>query len=256
MNQWAQWAQLKQIAAVILTVAASPAFSAMQNQDAPDSTTVATLRDRIELAYKSQDVATIEAARQALLAVSGDPEDGVRASYYAAYARFRQALAAGGEPKLARGYLEDCIAELRDFIERQPADAEARALLGSCYGISSLHHGLSMAKRGLEARRHMAAARELAPDNPWVVLQDGLADYSTPRLFGGDRQLAISKLERATALFTAAATAGSSRATWGAAETWQQLGRMYQETGRADDARAAFASAEALAPERQVLAAL
>ena len=113
-----------------------------------------------------------------------------------------------------------------------------------------------MAKRGLEARRQMAAARELAPANPWVVLQDGLADHATPRLFGGDRDLAISKLERATALFSGEMEAGSRRAAWGASEAWLQLGRMYREAGRGNDARVALENARRLAPSGQQVAAL
>ena len=187
----------------------------------------------------------MEAARQELLATDAD-----RAAYYAAYARFRQGLTAEGSGNIAGGYIDECISELRTFVGRHPDDAEARALLGSCYGISTHYHRLGMATRGLEARRQMAAARELAPQNPWVMLQDGLADYSTPRLFGGDRKLAVAKLERATTLFAAAVREGSRIAAWGAAETWRQLARMYSETGRAADARSAYDKAQALTSDR------
>jgi hypothetical protein len=184
------------------------------------------LRERIEWSYRQGDVAAIEAARRELLA--GHGENG---SFLAAYARFRQSLAAGNDRTAARTYVEDCIGELRQYVERHPADAEARALLGSCYGISTRYHRLQMASRGLEARRQIAAARELAPHNPWVVLQDGLADEAAPRFFGGDRKLAIAKLERAASLFQSAARAGSRAAVWGAAETELQLARMYRESG-------------------------
>jgi hypothetical protein len=72
----------------------------------------------------------------------------------------------------------------------------------------------------------MAAARELAPHNPWVILQDGLADDATPRVFGGNRQRAVDKLKRAAALFDSAVREGSRAAVWGAAETRLQLMRM------------------------------
>lgn len=206
---------------------------------------VAELRDRIELAYQALDVEGIESARQELLAIGGD-----RAGYFAGYARFRQALAAEGNALAARAYLEDCIRDLGAYVGQEPADAEARALLGSCYGISTRYNRLGMASRGLEARRHMAAARELAPENPWVMLQDGLADEATPRLFGGDKRLALSKIERATTLFNEAMATGSRLAAWGAAEAWAQLGRIYGAEGRSDDARNALARAAGLAPAR------
>ena len=216
-----------------------------------DETSVALLRDRIEIAWQARDSGAIESARESLLRTGADA-----APFYAAYARFRQALIAEGDADRARGYVDACIDELRTYIAQVPGDAEARALLGSCYGISTRYHRLGMASRGLEARRQMAAARELAPANPWVVLQDGLADYATPRLFGGDRALAIRKLERATDLFAAAMQEGSRRAAWGAAETWLQLGQMYRETGREGDARVALENARRLAPSGQQVAAL
>ena len=221
-------------------------FTATQNARAESETApIDTLRDRLELAYQRQDFAGMEYARRELLATDGD-----RAAYYAAYARFRQGLAAEGNDDIAGAYIEECISELRGYVALHGDDAEARALLGSCYGISTHYHKLGMASRGLEARRQMATARKLAPQNPWVMLQDGLADYATPRLFGGDRKLAVAKLERAAALFAAAVQEGSRAAAWAAAETWQQLGHMYTEAGHTAEASSAFARAEAVAPWR------
>lgn len=250
-------ARLSAVLTVMLALSAPCGLTAMQHSDAAEPAPIAALRDRIETAYQARDVAAIEAARQGLLALADDPAHGITASYYAAYARMRQALAiAGEEPEAARGYLEQCIADLRAFVARYPAHAEARAMLGSCYGISTRYHTLSLAKRGLAARRHMAQARAMAPENPWVLLQDGLADFATPSVFGGDRELGIRKLQQAATLFDAAVTAGSRRALWGAAETWRQLAGMYAATGRPEKARDALARAQALMPERQTLAAL
>ena len=172
-----------------------------------------------------------------------------------AYARFRQALTIESDRPSARAYLEDCIVELREVVEEQPSHAEAHALLGSCLGLSTLHDVVATMTRGLEARRQMQEARRLAPDNPWVVMQDGLADWATPRLFGGDRNLALAKLERATGLFAANLEAGSRIAAWGAAEAFQQLGVRYRELGRSDEAQFAFERAAALTTTRLQLAA-
>ena len=217
------------------------------------------LRARIERGYEQRDVASIEAARVILLGLRTDPDSRLEyttsLAYYAAYARFRQALTVPSNRALARIYLEDCIAELRTVVRQEPGHAEAHALLGSCYGMSTLYNALATVTRGLEARRQMALARRLAPDNPWVVMQDGLADWATPRLVGGDRELALTKLERAAGLFTQAVTTGSEAAAWGAAEAWQQLGLRYRELGRLDAAEAAIARAAALTAGRLQLAA-
>jgi len=228
-------------------ILAGPAAAA-QGPDA-EAPALAALRDRVEIAFQAKDMATLEATRGQLLATARSEPEG-RAGYYAAYARFRQGLLVAGDAPVARGYLEDCIRELDGFVERHPADAEARAMLGSCYGISTRYNKLALASRGLEARRHMNAARDMAPANPWVVMQDALADAATPRLFGGDKALAITKLERATALFAEAVEQGSRIAAWGAAEAWLQLGEMYRAAGRDADARVALDRARSLAPRR------
>ncbi len=207
-------------------------------------------RTRIEQAYQDRDLAGIEAARADLLSHATGPgrqrAEAGEAAYYAAYARFRQALAVAADKPSARAYLEDCIRELKVVVGKQPEHAEARALLGSCYGMSTLYDVLATMTRGLEARRQMAVARRLAPDNPWVLMQDGLADWATPRLFGGDRELSVTKLERATALFTTAMDNGSALAAWGAAEAWQQLALRYRELGRTGAADRAFSRASSL----------
>ena len=217
------------------------------------------LRTRIERGYEQRDVAGIEAARVVLLGLAtnsaSSQEHAASLAYFAAYARFRQALTVPSNRALAQIYLEDCIAELRAVVLGQPGHAEAHALLGSCYGMSTLYSVLATVTRGLEARRQMALARRLAPDNPWVVMQDGLADWATPRLVGGDKELAMTKLERAAGLFTSALAAGSGAAAWGASEAWQQLALRYRELGRLEAAEAAIAQAAALTAVRLQVAA-
>ncbi len=217
------------------------------------------LRARIERGYAERDVASIEATRVVLLGLTTTsdrgPDYATSLTYYAAYARFRQALTVPSNRAVAQIYLEDCIAELRTVVRQEPDHAEAHALLGSCYGMSTLYSVLATVTRGLEARRQMALARGLAPNNPWVVMQDGLADWATPRLVGGDRELALTKLERAAGLFTAAVAAGSDAAAWGAAEAWQQLSLRYRELGRLEAAEVASAQATALSAVRLQVAA-
>lgn len=230
---------------------------------AADNRLLTELLGEVEVGYRAGDLAQIELARDTLLGISAshtradqpppdqtqsDDTHAVKARYYAAYARFRQALAAADDRSAARDYLEDCISELKSLVGLQPAHAEARALLGSCYGMSTRHDVLSTMTRGLEARRQMAEARRLAPDNPWVVMQDGLADWATPRVFGGDRELAMTKLVRAAGLFAEVPGTDSPAAGWGAAEAWYQLGERYLLLGQAAEAEDAFRRAASLVP--------
>lgn len=210
--------------------------------------TVDDLRIRLERSYQDGNVAGIESVRAELLRLAAEPGavDPASLRYFAAYGRFRQAMATGGDAPAARGFLEECITELGAVVRQQPGHAEARALLGSCYGLSTEYNALLTMTRGPEARRQLNEAVRLAPDNPWVVMQDGLADWATPRLFGGSRAAAVEKLERATELFARAMKAGSRLAAFGAAEAWQQLAPRYRSLGRDADARVALERADAL----------
>ena len=152
---------------------------------------LANLRDNIERSYNTNNLKAIDSIRLAILNIGETAaEDSARrdlATYLAAYARLRQSLLVADDKVLASSYLEDCIIGLKALLERRD-DAQARALLGSCYGASSRYHFLGAAWRGLEAGRQIARAVEQAPDNAWVVFQDGVSDYETPMMFGGNKK--------------------------------------------------------------------
>jgi tetratricopeptide (TPR) repeat protein len=209
------------------------------------------LRDEIEAGYHARDLQRIDAAREKLLAMGKDPASRDLAAYYAAYGRFRQGLVAAGDKPSARRYLDDCIGELEDLVERRPDDAGAHALLASCYGTSSRYYMRRAATRGMQAGRHLGRALQLAPDDPWVVLQDAIADYSRPAAFGGDKERARQKLEHAAQLFAASHPPGSTQPVWGEAETWLYLGLVHRDAGRRAEARQALEHTLSMAPDHR-----
>lgn len=208
-----------------------------------------TFQERIETAYHHRALEDIEQARQELLQFQGPAADADQLAYLDAYALFRQALLVEDDAGRARVYLDACITDLEDLVRRQPARAEALALLGSCYGISTRYYPLALASRGLKARAHLTAARALAPENPWVMLQDGLADDATPALFGGSTGRAIGKVAMAADRFGESARTGSRVAAWAAVEAWLQLARMYRETGRVAESEEALVRARQAEPD-------
>jgi tetratricopeptide (TPR) repeat protein len=121
-------------------------------------------------------------------------------------------------------------------------------MLASCYGTSARYYTLRAPARGLKAGTHIEEALRLAPDDPWVMLQDAIADASRPAAFGGDKERARRKLERAAALFAADRATGNAPSLWGEAETWLYLGRLHRDAGRSAEARQALERALALAP--------
>jgi tetratricopeptide (TPR) repeat protein len=213
---------------------------------------LANLRDNIERSYNSNNTKAIDSIRLALLNIGETAgENSARrdlATYLSAYARLRQSLLVADDKALAGSYLEECIISLKALLERRN-DAQARALLGSCYGASTRYHFIGGAWRGLEAGRQIAKAVEQAPDNAWVVFQDGVSDYETPPMVGGNKRRAIGKLRRAAALFSQTRPPGSSEPVWGEAETWLYIGRTHQALGETEAAREALQTGLAMAPD-------
>ncbi len=220
-----------------------------------DDPALAELRDSIERGYNQRDIQAIEASRQAILRIGEKPADNAAQRdltiYLGAYARLRQSLLIAGEKNQARSYLEDCITALEAFLERRSDDAQARALLGSCYGASSRYYFLGAAWRGLEAGRQISAAIEQSPDDAWVVFQDGVSDYEKPMMFGGSKKRALNKLRRAARLFAESRPASSVQPVWGEAETWLYIGRAHLALGENEAARKALQTGLVMAPDNR-----
>lgn len=206
-------------------------------------------RDRIERAYNARDNAAIETAIADLVTAGRSAAAQDLASYYVAYGRLRQSGVARNDKPGARRFLELCIDELEALLKRSPDDARARALYASCLGSSANYYVLRAATRGLAAGREIAAARELAPDDPWVVFHDGVSDFMTPAVFGGSSERALEKLQRAAQLLAASRPPDEPGPVFGESEAWLYIGRVYLSTDRPELAREAWEKALALAPD-------
>lgn len=218
----------------------------------PDSSLAAgglvQFRDQIEQGYNARDPRAIDAAVAALRKAGTAPGQADTATYYVAFARLRQSAIPGIGKSRARDYLEQCIHELEPLISRRNDHAQARALHASCLGASASHYVLRAASRGIASEREMSAALKLAPDDPWVVLQDAVSDFLTPAMFGGSKERALARLQEAEKLFIASRPAGSSAPVFGESETWLYIGRVRLALGQTDAARKALEKARRLAP--------
>ncbi len=206
-------------------------------------------RDQIEQGYNARDNAAIETATAALVQAGKARGQEDLASYYAAYARLRQSAVAGDDKASARNYLEQCIEEMEILLERRRDNARARALYGSCLGSSANYYVLRAATRGIAASREIAAAVKLAPDDPWVVFYDGVSDFMTPALYGGNKERALDKLKRAELLLVASRPSGMAGPVFGEAEAWLYIGRVYRSMEKTNLARKAWEKALSLAPD-------
>lgn len=178
------------------------------------------------------------------------------AHYYIGYVDYRLGtLSMQQQPEKAAAYLDDGITHLEAAVALDAKFAEALALLASCYGQAigvaperDMSSGLAISY-GMNAQTLMAAALKQAPDNPRVLLLDGLSLYFTPPGFGGSKERALQRFETAARRFETFKPQDARQPQWGAAEVYAWIGLARQEKGELELARDAFKKALARHPE-------
>lgn len=169
--------------------------------------------------------------------------------YYIALADYRIAGLLEGESKDPSEHLNAAVEHLKKATEIDPQAAEAHALLSSVYGWQI---GLSPMKTMLLGPRVGKAARkakQLAPDNPRVVLSAAISDFNTPEMFGGSKEKGLQGLKRAAELFAQEEPTDPIRPVWGHREAYAWLGIAYQGQGELESARTAFEKALEIDPD-------
>ncbi|MCY3787226.1 MAG: ATP-binding cassette domain-containing protein [Gemmatimonadetes bacterium] len=165
------------------------------------------------------------------------------ALYYLALCEYRLATLFAATPGEQAESINRTIEHLKGAIELEDNFSDSHALLASAYGQKlGLKPHLGMAL-GPETKRVLEKSKRLDGNNPRVVLIDGMSDYYTPAMFGGDKQRAISKMEHALELFAKEEIRDPLQPSWGYDEACAQLGIMRQEAGDIEGAREAFVKA-------------
>ncbi len=165
------------------------------------------------------------------------------ALYYLALCEYRLATLFAATPGEQAECINRTIEHLKEAIELEDNFSDAYALLASAYGQKlSLKPHLGMAL-GPETKRVLEKSKRLDGNNPRVVLIDGMSDYYTPAMFGGDKKRAISKMEQALELFAKEEIRDPFQPSWGYDEACAHLGIMRQEGGDTEGAREAFVKA-------------
>ena len=163
--------------------------------------------------------------------------------YYIALADYRIAGLLEGESKDPSEHLNAAVEHLKKATEIDPQAAEAYSLLSSVYGWQI---GLSPMKSMLLGPRVGKAAqkaKQLAPDNPRVVLSAAISDFNTPEMFGGSKEKGLQGFLRAAELFAREEPTNPIQPVWGHREAYAWLGIAYQNQGELESARAAFEKA-------------
>lgn len=207
--------------------------------------------DRFQPAVSLGDLEALDSARleiQRSIAVGGaGPATLAEWRYDWAYLNWRMGqVLRDVDPKRRKRLLKEAQKQLDLVLSAEPENAEAHALRGSVIG-DRIEGGLSGALLGPKAGSSLDAALELAPENPRVVLQQGISSFFTPRTFGGGREAALRELRRAVELFEAQPES-QPWPDWGRVDALAWLGQVLEEQSEMEEARALYERALSLEP--------
>jgi hypothetical protein len=158
---------------------------------------------RLEQAVMAEDINAIRAVRDECIQLLGS---GVAADrmplirYAAAYATWRMVYHPSTPEKDRDRLLDEAAAQLELALKANDRFAEAHGLLASVLGmkINSMWRGMTLGPR---VGNTMGRATSLEPENPRIVMQEGIGAIHTPSMFGGGTGKAEQLLRRSLLLF-------------------------------------------------------
>jgi tetratricopeptide (TPR) repeat protein len=202
----------------------------------------------LERANVQGDVTTLERVRSELrAALSARANGDALLQYTLAYADWRLSSLVERHSDAHESFLEEAEDVLEALLKASPDDAEAQALYGTVNGnrITGMWSGM---KRGPRAAKAFERARDLAPENPRVALQEGVSRLFRPKMAGGSVEQAEKDLRRALDRFEKE-DPGHPWPNWGHAEIYGWLGYALVKKGELAEARALYEKALELEPD-------
>ncbi len=204
------------------------------------------IRDQIQQAYYENDSRWLLEMRREAHGLARQAEDSGLAHYYAALANYRIGqIMTRQEQDGADKYLDDCIERAKTATKKGSRFADAYALRSVCYDLAAS----AISWKAVQSNRMLDTAYDYEPDNPRVTLVDGISFFERPGLFGGDMDKAEERLNKAIQLFEKSDNLRAGWPTWGRADAYVYLGRVYLDRGDVIRARDAFEQALLIAPD-------
>ena len=172
------------------------------------------------------------------------------AAYYLGYIDYQMAVAVNRmDEEKAPANLDSAVVYLKRALEINDNNAEAHALLASCYGMQISFSPMSGIWLGPKSGSEMSKAKELAKENPRVALLGAIGTYNTPALFGGGKEKGYEALKRAAELFDRWKTTDSLQPDWGREQVYAWIGIAHLDRKETILARKAFEKALEINPD-------
>ena len=234
------------VAMALVAAMTAPALPLRQGLAWPE------LTERLERAALAGSGRELRAVRIDLLRQLMRPAEQAPAQslleYAIAYVGYRLANLGDVPRQEQADFLDDAVERLEALVNDDPEYTEARALLGSLYGLQIARDASRGVVLGVRATRALDRAEAAAPDNPRVALLQGISAFHKPARFGGGLDRAEQLLRRSLDLFSREPP-DKPWPNWGRFDAHVWLG---QTLARRDDpagARAEYDAALSLAPD-------
>ncbi|MBL7992692.1 MAG: hypothetical protein JNN25_14735 [Candidatus Kapabacteria bacterium] len=237
------------IATLVFVLLAGTFSFAHNTQSAQSNDPLVKTKEAVQSAALVSDAAALKAARDlALSTVSTSPRKAV-ALYYVGYANYSLSVLPT-EKANSEQHADAGIAAMEEAIKLDPTFADAHALLASLYGRKASGGMAAGMKYGGKSSSAMQRAITLAPNNPRILMLQGISLYFTPAMWGGSKEKALANLQKACELAEGGACTSTDAVLpdWGHAEVFAWKGVMFSDSDDMDNAKAAYDRALQLAP--------
>jgi tetratricopeptide (TPR) repeat protein len=190
------------------------------------------LQAQILYGYQTEDVNELSDLRQTLSTAVSDNAGDMALHYHLAHADLRYAeIVTAKKPKAAEDALADCVHHAKAILEKDAQSVEALVLDSQCLTELASHRAVEGILLRTQAADRLAAAYQLAPTNPRVLLLRAANDLEhakdgTPASVRG-----FAELQQAAARFEETSATSVDVPGWGHADAYLALGRQYAHRG-------------------------